>query len=678
MVRLVVTEKNTSAKRIAEILSDHKLKIEKTYNISVYTFKLDRTEVRCLGLRGHILKVDFPEDYRRWEEVEPKSLINAALIKVPIYKQVIKALRKEAKNAQEIIVATDFDREGELIGFDVSQEVSRTNPSVKIKRARFSALTPQEIEKAFQNLEAPYVDLAYAGEARQAIDLIWGATLTRFISLASSRLGKQFLSVGRVQSPTLCILAQREKEIKEFKPRPYWQVKVELESQAGERFWAVHCQERFWDEGEAKQVVDSLPSTGKVSEVQRVEREVPPPAPFNTTSLLTAAASRGLAPARAMRLAENLYVQGFISYPRVDNTIYPRTLDLKGLLRVLSQHKDYSQFTKSLLEKPQLTPTRGKKMSTDHPPIHPTEVPEASQLRPGEWKLFDLVARRFIATLSDSAVGENTRVSINLGEEIFILKGHRLLKEGWMLPYPFNRRKEEEIPALKEGEEVKLIQVKLEKKETQPPPRFTQGRLIKEMENLGLGTKATRHQIIQNLYERSYITGDPIILTELGLAVAKTLIYHMTSISTPNMTAELEKEMDAIAEGKKAKKEVVDHSRDILASVMNLLETKKKEVGSAIRAGLNEGKVVGNCPSCGGQLKIIRSKKSGKRFVGCSNFPDCRVSFPLPQRGEIVASRALCPSCNSPLVKVLNKKRKPWELCINPTCPGKAEKGVGE
>jgi DNA topoisomerase-1 len=160
------------------------------------------------------------------------------------------------------------------------------------------------------------------------------------------------------------------------------------------------------------------------------------------------------------------------------------------------------------------------------------------------------------------------------------------------------------------------------------------------------------------------------------LAVAKTLIEHMTSISTPKMTAELEKEMDAIAEGEKAKREVVDHSRDMLASVMNLLETKRKEVGSAIRAGLNEDKVVGDCPSCGGQLKIIRSKKSGKRFVGCSNFPGCRVSFPLPQRGEIVASRALCQSCNSPLVKVLNKKRKPWELCINPACPGKAEKGA--
>jgi DNA topoisomerase-1 len=676
MVRLVVTEKNTSAKRIAEILSGRKLKMEKTYNLPVYTFKLNGTEVRCLGLRGHILKVDFPEDYRKWEEVEPKSLINATLIKVPTHKQVIKALRKEAKNAQEIIVATDFDREGELIGFDVSQEVMKVNPSVKIKRARFSALTQGEIQKAFQNLEEPYVDLAQAGEARQDIDLIWGATLTRFISLASSRLGKQFLSVGRVQSPTLCILAQREKEIKEFKPRPYWQVKVELESQAGDRFWAQHRQERFWDEKEAKRVVDSLPQAGRVSEVQRVEREIPPPAPFNTTSLLTAAASRGLAPARAMRLAENLYMQGYISYPRVDNTVYPKTLDLKELLKVLSKHEDYNHITELLLKKSKLTPTRGKKMSTDHPPIHPTEVPDASQLRPGEWRLFDLVARRFLATLSDSAVGENTRVFINLGEEIFTLKGHRLLKEGWMLPYPFNRRKEEELPALRKGEEVKLVQVKLEEKETQPPPRYTQGRLIKEMENLGLGTKATRHQIIQNLYERSYITGDPIILTELGLAVAKTLIEHMTSISTPKMTAELEKEMDAIAEGEKAKREVVDHSRDMLASVMNLLETKRKEVGSAIRAGLNEDKVVGDCPSCGGQLKIIRSKKSGKRFVGCSNFPGCRVSFPLPQRGEIVASRALCQSCNSPLVKVLNKKRKPWELCINPACPGKAEKGA--
>jgi DNA topoisomerase-1 len=673
MKKLIITEKNISARRIAYILSGGKFKVEKSYNLPIYVFKNGEDEYKCIGLKGHILKVDFPPQYQNWQKVNPKELINAGLIKVPIHKNILKLLQKEAKGVDEVIVATDFDREGELIGFDVVNEVKKVNPTVVVKRARFSTLTPGEIKSSFSHLEEPYLNLALAGGARQDIDLIWGATLTRFISLASSRLGKQFLSVGRVQSPTLCLVAQREREIREFKPKPYWQLKGLFQRESGEEFWAPHEKERFWNEDEVKALLEKLGKVGRVQSVEREERKISPPPPFNTTSFLAAASSLSISPARAMRIAENLYMNGFISYPRVDNTVYPKSLNLRGILKEISKIEDFSPYCEKLLAQKTLRATRGKKEATDHPPIYPTAVPERDKLGKDEAKIYELVVRRFLATLSPFALVEFSKITIDMDGEKFLLKGQVVKEEGWYQIYPYTRRKDEEVPDLEEGESLEVKDFQVERKETKPPPRYSQGKLVQEMERLGLGTKATRHQIIQNLYERGYIKGDPIRPTELGLAVAETLLQHMEPISSPQMTAELEEEMDRIAEGEKEKREVVEHSRSMLASVMNLLETKKKEVGHTIKAGLREERLVGECPLCGGELRVVRSKRSGKRFVGCSNYPKCKNSFPLPQNGELLLEGEVCSLCGSPKVKVLNRRRKPWEVCLNPDCPGKRE-----
>ncbi len=673
MKKLIITEKNISAGRIAYILSGGKFKVEKGYNLPVYVFKNKEDEYKCVGLKGHILKVDFPPQYQNWQRVNPKELINTGLIKVPIHKNILKLLQKEARGVDEVVVATDFDREGELIGFDVVNEVKKVNPTVAVKRARFSTLTPEEIKSSFSHLEEPYLNLALAGGARQDIDLIWGATLTRFISLASSRLGKQFLSVGRVQSPTLCLVAQREKEIREFKPTPYWQLKGLFRRESGEEFWAPHEKERFWNEDEVKALLEKFGKVGRVQGVDKEEKRISPPPPFNTTSFLASASSLSISPARAMRIAENLYMNGFISYPRVDNTVYPKSLNLRGILKEISKIEEFSPYCEKLLAQKTLRATRGKKEATDHPPIYPTAVPEKDKLRKEEAKIYELVVRRFLATLSPFALVEFSKITIDVDGENFLLKGQVVKEEGWYQIYPYTRRKDEEVPDLEEGESLEVKDFQVEGKETKPPPRYSQGKLVQEMERLGLGTKATRHQIIQNLYERGYIKGDPIRPTELGLAVADTLLQHMEPISSPQMTAELEEEMDRIAEGEKEKREVVEHSRSMLASVMNLLETKKKEVGHTIKAGLREERLVGECPLCGGELRIVRSKRSGKRFVGCSNYPKCKNSFPLPQNGELLLEGEVCDLCGSPKVKVLKRGRKPWEVCLNPDCPGRGK-----
>src|SRR3954469_24458683 len=381
-MRLIVTEKDNSAKKIAEILSGGKAKQDKSYGIPFYKWEDDADQHTVIGLKGHLMNPVFPEGYSEWRKVEPRDLIDAPLAKEPIQKSVHKALRKQAKEADTVVIATDFDREGELIGLEAREEIIDVNAKLvgengsitgaTIRRARFSALTKEEISEAFGNLVDLSEPLARAGEARQDIDLIWGATLTRFISLATGRLGSQFLSVGRVQSPTLAIVVDRELERRAHVPQPYWEVFAALEHPDGE-FTAHHKVDKFWEESEAKAALANSKSPGVVRKVESRRNTRKPPAPFNTTAFTSAASGVGVSPARAMRIAEDLYMDGFISYPRTDNTVYPNSLPVRELLQSISQVPAFSE-AQPIASKEPLEPTRGKKQTTDHPPIYPTQA----------------------------------------------------------------------------------------------------------------------------------------------------------------------------------------------------------------------------------------------------------------------------------------------------------------
>src|SRR3954452_9000717 len=286
-MRLIVTEKDNSAKKIAQILSGGKAKEGKAYSIPYYEW-----EGECvIGLKGHLMNPVFPEGFSEWRKVEPRELIDAPLLKEPIQKNVHKALRKQAKDAESVVIATDFDREGELIGLEALEEIIDVNSELvdrdgvvtgtHIRRARFSALTKEEIEDAFSNLVDLSEPLARAGEARQDIDLIWGATLTRFISLATGRLGSQFLSVGRVQRPTLAIVVERELERRAHVAKPYWEVFAAFEHPDGE-FTAHHKVDKFWEEAEAKAALGNTNTPGRVASVESKRNTRKPPSPFNT------------------------------------------------------------------------------------------------------------------------------------------------------------------------------------------------------------------------------------------------------------------------------------------------------------------------------------------------------------------------------------------------------------
>jgi DNA topoisomerase-1 len=673
-VRLIVTEKNIAAGKIAAILAKGKPREESFYKVPYYLFSDGAgQDTVAVGLKGHVLQVEFPPEYADWRKVEPSALIDAPLIKGEMAKAVIRAVRKLAKEADSLIIATDYDREGELIGLEALEIAGDENEKLirSARRARFSALTPGEVKRAFAELEHLSEPLARAGEARQDIDLIWGATLTRFVSLATSRLGNQFLSVGRVQSPTLALIVEREKERRAFVPEPYWVVRADLQAD-GQVFAAVHKEERFSTEERARAAYERTAGPGKVTGLKSTERKVAKPAPFNTTSFMTSATSLGLSASAAMNLAETLYMGGYISYPRTDNTVYPSSLDLREVLEVVGQG-DFRRETQTLLSRQSLTPSRGNKRTTDHPPIYPTGPARRGELDEREWKVYELVTRRFLATLADDAVSESTRLDLDLNGEPFFVRGSRVLVPGWLEFYPYSRQKDAELPALVEGELAELLEKYLDAKETQPPSRYSQGALIELMEKHNLGTKATRHNIIQNLYDRGYIHGNPVEPTETGVKMAEALQEYAPRIASPEMTAHLEADMDAIAEREKTKDAVVTISRDLLREAYRSLEQNKEQVAARIFEGITDDRILGECPKCRqNRLRILRSKTTRKRFVGCEGYPDCDQTYPLPQRGDIVALNETCPECGSPRIKVLGGRR-PWILCLDPECPTKAE-----
>ena len=729
-MKLVVAEKNIAAQKIAQLLADPgSFKKDKVYNTQVYRFTSDGEDWVSMGLAGHILAPDFPEslrfdeengwysvsedgeilpadvpdglarppyaskrkpyledgiDLKGWKMESLPYLTWAPIIKSPAEKEIIRALKNQAKKADEVIIATDFDREGELIGSDAVDMVREVAPDVPVSRARYSALIKDEVTEAFDNLVELDQSLADAGESRQYIDLIWGAVLTRYLTLAKNGGFGNVRSAGRVQTPTLALVVERERERMAFVPEDYWQIRGMAESD-GSEFKIMHATGRFSSKEAADLAFSHVEgaTTGTVTAVAKRSRKQSAPVPFNTTSLQAAAAAEGISPARTMRIAESLYMDGFISYPRVDNTVYPRSLDLVGIVKGLAERSPaLAPVCRKVLAGP-MHPTRGKTETTDHPPIHPTGQGNPDTLDGAQKKLYNLIARRFLATLMGPATIENTKLSIDVAGEPFTASGDVLVEAGFREAYPYGLKRDEQLPALKEGDVVGVRDLVLEAKQTEPPARYSQGKLVQEMEKRGLGTKSTRASIIERLYEVKYLKNDPIEPSQLGIAVIDALSEYAPRITTPQMTSELEDDMTRVAEGKDTQEHVVTHSRALLAGMLDGLIEHKDDLGDAIADAVTADAKVGTCPKCGKDLVMKQSAKTRGSFIGCMGWPECDVTYPVPSGVKVQpleGDAAVCPECGAPRVKCKPYRGRAYEQCVNPKCPTnyEADLKVGE
>ncbi len=365
-MHLIITEKHDAANKIASILFPDR-SAERHGGVTVYRSKAANAAV--IGLAGHIVQLDFPKEYSRWTAHPPSVLIVAPIISIPTKKDIVGALASLAPSATKVTIATDYDREGELIGVEAYNIVHRL-AKVPFDRVHYSSFARQDIVQAFAKPVPLDFNLAAAGECRQEIDLIWGAALTRFISLAGNKAGKDFLSVGRVQTPLLALIVDREKEIQAFVSKPYWEIVATLLKNA-EAFTAKHKKGRFDTKEEAQAIHKKLGKSAFVKGLWKDNKKEPAPIPFSTTEFLKSAASIGFTAASAMQIAEELYINGWISYPRTDNTVYPATLDLRQTVELFKANPVFAMSALELLSQKTLTATRGKVESKDHPPIYP-------------------------------------------------------------------------------------------------------------------------------------------------------------------------------------------------------------------------------------------------------------------------------------------------------------------
>jgi DNA topoisomerase-1 len=751
---LVVTEKFSTALRIAIVLSDGRMKRSRISGTQVFRFDRPEGPYAVVGLRGHIVELDYPEEFAQWTLENLAKLLETEPLKRVSEPGIVEALHEIVREFDRVVLATDFDREGELIGLECLDLLQRVHPGIEVKRARYSALTRDEIEQSFTHLQELDRDLAAAAEARQEIDLVWGALLTRYLSLTAEQRGKSFLSAGRVQTPTLALLVERDQEIKEFVPTPFWTLDARAEH-AGTEFRIAHAHGNFEDRAEAEKIYRRIQEAKEAKVVSYAQEETRrrPPVPFSTTLFVAEATRQGLSAANAMRIAEDLYSRGLISYPRTDNTVYPRGLGLKSLVERFKE-SPFGAAAEYVLAQPTFRATRGRSETTDHPPIYPTGVTDPKKLKPDHAKVYELVVRRFLATVAPDSTGLSRKATFDLRGEPFEGKGHLLTEAGWYRVYPYSEPEQVPFPELTVGTVVQVLEVRLNEDATKPPRRFTQGSLIQEMERLGLGTKSTRHDVVQKLIDRHYVAARSLEPTTTGIAVTEALKAHAGVITQPEMTHRLEDDMGRVAEAKKPKADVLDESREMLREAYDLLRRNREGVRETLKGALDRQHFVGPCAKCGGALTLQRSPRgtrwvqcannpatctasypipsagfvepapeflcavcrvpkvkitfrgvrpdlycinpectehhkafrigecpscasplqirysfAGKRFVGCSGYPKCRVTYPLPQRGKLDKDHPPCPVCRAPVVTAIEAGRPPWTLCINPACP---------
>ncbi|MCW4026340.1 MAG: DNA topoisomerase, partial [Candidatus Bathyarchaeota archaeon] len=297
-------------------------------------------------------------------------------------------------------------------------------------------------------------------------------------------------------------------------------------------------------------------------------------------------------------------------------------------------------------------------------------------------RIWDLVVRRFMAVFGEPALKQSAKVTLAVDGHSFYLTGRQVLKEGWMVFYrPFIRAEEVLLPPLEEGQEIGVEEVGWEEKFTKPPPRYNPSSLLKKMEDRGIGTKATRAGIVDILYNRGYVSEEKAIVSDLGFGVIDVLDTYCPEVISVSFTRELEQDMEEIQKGKEKKENVlskaVTHLKPVLGELKAHQEPLGQELSEAVRKAQMQHRTVGDCPVCGtGKLVILRSRRTGKRFLGCTNYFKgvCGTSFPLPQKGTVRPARRTCRSCGYPMIWFRMKGKRPWTFCVSLDCPSKEGK----
>jgi DNA topoisomerase-1 len=684
---LIVTEKPDAASRIAMAL-DANGKPKKTVDSGVPYYQAYRNgNIVVVPALGHLYTVaskekakrDYPVFDYQWV---PRYLAERGASRIRVWLKVIAEL---AQNAEGFVDACDFDIEGSIIGYSILKYACGGKEETA-KRMKYSTLTKEELQESYAHL-LPNLDFALvkAGLTRHEVDWLYGINLSRALTMAAKSSSGQYatLSTGRVQGPTLKFLEAREKTIKCFVPTPYWSItaKISIEGSVFE----VEYEKILESKAEATAVKDACKTKeGQIETVAVKEFEQNPPLPFDLGALQSEAYRIfRYTPMRTSNIAQHLYLDALISYPRTSSQKLPPAIGYQTILRKLAKVPAYSKQAAELLSKSVLKPNEGKKYDPAHPAIYPTgNLPEKT-LDSAERNIFDLIVKRFMAVFGEPAIRQSVKVTVGINGNPFYLTGIRTLSEGWLRFYkPYVQLKDVSLPPLTEGQKIGVKRVVLKDNFTKPPPRYNPRSLLLKMEKEEIGTKATRAATIQTLYDRKYLHGtDSLVVSDLGFEVIEVLAKYCPTVVSPELTRKLEEKMNEIQQGTETKENVLQNAIEILKPVTSELKENEAAIGAQLSQALKksrlEEKIVGACPKCpDGKLVILRSKKTGKRFVGCTNYFEgkCNAAFPLPQNGTVKPLGIVCKSCGWTTLRVWLKGKRPWKLCLNPNC---SSKGAG-
>jgi DNA topoisomerase-1 len=589
----------------------------------------------------------------------------------------VSVIRSLGRNIDRYINACDYDLEGSVIGHTILQYAC-DGAAVKALRMKFSTMTERELQFAFQKLD-PKPELAFvdAGKCRHELDWLYGINLSRLLTESALRQGRGYatLSTGRVQGPTLGFVITREKEISCFVPVPFWTIDATI-FHDGKTYALEYEKDKVVSQSDAKKVCDECREA--LLELKNVEsREIQQysPYPFDLSNLQSEAYRHfGFSPSKTLALAQRLYLAALISYPRTSSQRLPPDIGYAEILRGVGSYAEYRSLVAKLMARGDLRPNNGPKDDPAHPAIFPTGESAKKPLFGGEAKLYDLILRRFMATFAGSSLKTSSRIILTHKDYRFFLSGSLIVKLGWIefyRPYVFDESRS--LPDLKIGDKAKVQDIKPVEKFTQPPHRYNPSSLLKKMEETNIGTKATRAGIIDLLYTRGYVRDERMRASELADKVTEVLLEYCPLIIDSSFTANLEILMQNIQNGTSTRRLVLVEAIEYLRSIMLSLTEREEEVGSQLSEVIVAQRVADvtfdiPCPKCGLRLAVVRSRGTGKRFIGCNGKWEtgCDFTLPLPQFGNLILLSRNCKACGFQMIQARARGRRLLVSC--PRC----------
>eukprot|EP00438_Fugacium_kawagutii_P025440 Skav204285 [mRNA] locus=scaffold409:282779:287130:+ [translate_table: standard] len=539
------------------------------------------------AVRGHLLELEFAEQYKVWKKHNPAVLFQAPVERKANAEDLARMLRELARQCQWLVLWLDCDREGEAIAFEVIEICQQAAAGrLQVFRAVFSALTHADLTNACRSLRAPDRRLADAVEARQLFDLRAGSAFTRWMSLRYQamfpELAAETLSYGPCQFPTLGFVVERFLRIQRFVSEPFWTIKAEIQKE-GRALAFAWRRGRLFDRLAVlalfELVVEHAPNGAIVVNVSEEPKSRWRPLPLNTVEMTKLAASKlRISPQRCMQLAEELYQRGFQA-----------TIDVRGLVQVQTASSVWGPFAQTLMTGRFTSPRAGSNDDHAHPPIHPVRCCEQGEINGESWRIYELIARHFLACCSPDARGNRTEVEISCAGEFFVKAGIVVYDRGWLDVYPYSNWVEDVLPPFQVNEVLTFSALDMIESATQPPQLLTEAELIGIMDREKIGTDATMHDHIQKIQTRTYaIKNDDGRLqpSRLGIALVegyqRFALEEGMDLSKPILRARMERGMEAIAQGNLRREDFLRQALEIAQRCYVALERNAPALDQAL------------------------------------------------------------------------------------------------